>query len=66
MILVIDGSPASGEPMLVKSLACNYFVDAVTLRDKVIAIRALSSQYPTLKALKLSRKNLVYFIQGLF
>jgi len=38
MILVIDSPPASGKSVLARSLACNYFVDAVTLRDKVIAI----------------------------
>ena len=38
MILVIDGLPASGKSVLARSLACNYFVDAVTLRDEIIAI----------------------------
>jgi len=38
MILVIDSLLASGKSVLARPLACNYFVDAVTLRDKVIAI----------------------------
>jgi hypothetical protein len=38
MIPVIDVLPASGKSVLARSLACNYFVDAVTLRDKVIAV----------------------------
>jgi len=54
MILVIDGLLASGKSILARSLACNYFVDVVTLRDKVIAITdtKLSVFYSILKTLK--------------
>ena len=38
MILVVDGPPVPGKLTLARSLVCNYFVDAVTLRDEIIAI----------------------------
>jgi len=67
MILVIDGLPASGKSVLARSLTRNYIANAVTLRDKVIAITDTELSLFRSKGIEgASKRELFISIQGLF